>query len=589
MDVTNRFVARILEKIADYSELLGENEFKVRSFRRAAQTIESLDAPVGELMDRGEAIPGVGKGIAAVIREVIETGESELLKALEAKVPKVLIRLLAVPGIGPKTVGRLLRELGIDSEVKLEAAIREQKIRALSGFGAKTERRIAEALRAARDPNPRHPLAEMWPIAREICRRIERLPGVERCEVAGSLRRVMETVKDVDLAVATRVPERVATAIRDAFGPERIEAAGPQKVVFIYDALWPIPVEVRFFRPEAFGAGLLYLTGSKAHNIALRQRAKAMELRLSEYGLETEGAEAAGDAGPFPEEADVYTRLGLPWIPPELRDTAEVFHPERLDRIESLIGPEDIQGDLHMHTRASDGGNTIEEMARAARARGYRYIAITDHSASLKVAGGLSPERLLQHVEAVREVEAKLQAEGGEPFYLLAGTEMDILADGSLDYPDAVLERLDFVIASVHTAFRLDRAAMTARILRAIEHPLVDLIAHPTGRMIGRREGYDVDLDAVIGAAVRHGKALELNASLYRLDLPAPALEQAARAGAWIAIDTDAHSVGELEQMSLGVRYARKAYVPRDRVLNALPPEALLAWLARRRGRPIRR
>ncbi|MEX1407099.1 helix-hairpin-helix domain-containing protein [Hydrogenibacillus schlegelii] len=198
MDVTNRFVARILEKIADYSELLGENEFKVRSFRRAAQTIESLDAPVGELMDRGEAIPGVGKGIAAVIREVIETGESELLKALEAKVPKVLIRLLAVPGIGPKTVGRLLRELGIDSEVKLEAAIREQKIRALSGFGAKTERRIAEALRAARDPNPRHPLAEMWPIAREICRRIERLPGVERCEVAGSLRRVMETVKDGD-------------------------------------------------------------------------------------------------------------------------------------------------------------------------------------------------------------------------------------------------------------------------------------------------------------------------------------------------------------------------------------------------------
>ncbi|MBE3595553.1 MAG: DNA polymerase/3'-5' exonuclease PolX [Hydrogenibacillus sp.] len=581
MDVTNRYIARVLEKIADYSEILGENAFKVRSYRRAAQTIESLDVPIAELLDRGEAIPGIGKGIGAVVREILEHGESPLLKALEEKVPKALIRLLAVPGIGPKTVGKLIRELDIDSEAKLEQAIQAQKIRALPGFGAKIERRIAEALRAAHDPNARRPLADMAPIAREICRTIARLPGVDRCEIAGSIRRVSERPKDVDLVVATRQAKTVAEAVREVAGTGHVTAFGPDKVSFTFEALWPIPVDVRFVAPEQYGSALLHFTGSRAHNIFLRQRAKMLGLKLNEYGL----SHGDGRLETFADEAALYARLGLPYVSPELRDDAEIFAPARVRLLDGLISSEDIRGDLHMHTRSSDGGNTIEEMARAAYARGYRYIAVTDHSASLKVAGGLSVERLKAQVEEVRRIETRLSEEWGAMFYIFAGTEVDILPDGTLDYPDEVLAALDFVVASVHTSFRQSRETMTARLLSAVRHPYVDLIAHPTGRLIGRREAYAVDMEAVIEAAARYDKVLELNASPYRLDLNVDHLRLAAQAGVKIAISTDAHNVSELEQMHLGVQYARKALIPRSMVQNAMDPEALIAYLSRNRGK----
>lgn len=583
----NQRIAHMLEEMADLSELMGENTFKVQAYRRAAETIARLSEPVQEVLARGAAIPGIGKGIRSFIEGITPEGESPELQRLRAEVPVDLIKLTRIPGIGPKTVARLWQALGVRTLDEVKQAAKEQKIRSLKGMGAKTEMLLLRGIEKAETPLERWPLMDALHLSEEICARLRNIPGVMRCEVAGSIRRVRELIKDIDLVVMTEAAQTVAEHLKIFPGNIETVAWGEEKVTFTYGALQAINVDVRFFSPKEFISGLVHFTGSKEHNVFLRQRAKEKGWKLSEYGLEDE---ASGTLQSFQTEEALYRALSLPYLTPELRDTevigGETFWKEATEEaVQALITPSDIRGDLHMHTTASDGGDSIEAMARRAKAKGYRYIAITDHSRSLKIARGLSVEELLEHMKAIRDVEEKLSNEWGEPFYILRGAEVDILPDGTLDYPDDILESLDLVIASVHTHFKQERQEMTERMLKAARHPFVDIIAHPTGRLIGRRDAYAVDVEALIEQAARSGIVLELNSYPERLDLSPPYLHLAKTSGVQIAIDTDAHNVQGLSWMALGVKVARKALLRPEHVINTWAPEKLFDYLGRHRRR----
>ncbi|HHO81318.1 MAG TPA: DNA polymerase/3'-5' exonuclease PolX, partial [Bacillaceae bacterium] len=559
----NLEIAWVLSRIADYYEILGENAFRVNAYRRAAETIERLDRPVAEVL---ENLPGVGKSIRAILEELLTTGESQLLRSLEERVPGDLLRLLDVPGIGPRTIYRLYTELGLTTVEEVRAAAEAKKIRTLKGFGGKVEARILEGIRAMGKRRERVSLAEVYPLAQALVAQIRRIPGVLDAVVGGSIRRVEPTIGDIDIAVKTTSPEEVSERIVRLRGVREILARGGDVLSFQYELLWPIRVDIRFFAPEIFGSGLVYFTGDKEHNIYLRRLAKGRGYHLSEWGFEREADPT--DRVLCPEEVDVYRFLDLFAPTPELRIGDMPFRPENRERIPHLVRLEDIRGDLHMHTDYSDGGDTLEAMARAALARGYAYIAITDHSRSLKVAGGLSLERLREQGEEIRRLEERLSEEAGRPFVILRGAEVDILPDGSLDHEDEVLRELDLVVASVHTHFQQSREEITARIVRAARHPFVDIIGHPTGRVYGRRDAYALDVEALVAAAQESGVTLELNSHPYRLDLGPPHLALAQEHGVRIAINTDAHNVEGLEDMFFGVATARKAYVLRDSVIN---------------------
>ncbi|RKQ84598.1 DNA polymerase/3'-5' exonuclease PolX [Brockia lithotrophica] len=575
----NLEIAWVLSRIADYYEILGESAFRVNAYRRAAETVERLDRPVAEVL---EDLPGVGKSIRAVIEELLTTGESQLLRSLEERVPGDLLRLLDVPGIGPRTIYRLYTELGLTTVEEVRAAAEAKKIRTLKGFGGKVEARILEGIRAMGKRRERVPLAEVYPLAQALVAQIRRIPGVLDAVVGGSIRRVEPTIGDIDIAVKTTTPEEVSERIVRLRGVREILARGEDALSFQYELLWPIRVDIRFFAPEIFGSGLVYFTGDKEHNIYLRRLAKGRGYHLSEWGFEREADPT--DRILCPEEEDVYRVLDLFAPSPELRIGDTPFRPENRERISHLVRLEDIRGDLHMHTDYSDGGDTLEAMARAALARGYTYIAITDHSRSLKVAGGLSLERLREQGEEIRRLEERLSEEAGRPFVILRGAEVDILPDGSLDYEDEVLRELDLVVASVHTHFQQSREEITARIVRAARHPFVDIIGHPTGRVYGRRDAYALDVEALIAAAQESGVTLELNSHPYRLDLGPPHLALAQEHGVRIAINTDAHNVEGLEDMFFGVATARKAYVLRDTVINTWDFPRLWSYLRRNRG-----
>ncbi|PTQ57567.1 MAG: DNA polymerase X family [Candidatus Carbobacillus altaicus] len=581
----NQRIAQILEEMADLSEIIGDNTFKIQAYRRAAETIFRLNEPIQEVWARGESIPGIGKGIRTLIEAITPDGESPELVRLRAEVPAELIKLTRIPGIGPKTVGRLWQALGVRTLEEVKQAAKEQKIRAIKGVGAKTEMLLLRGIEKAEMPKERWPLIEALSISEEICARLRDYPEVKRCEVAGSIRRARELVKDIDLVVMTEAAPAVAERLKTFPGNIEVVAWGEEKISFRYASLQPIAVDVRLFSPEQFASGLVHFTGSKEHNVFLRQRAKEKGWKLSEYGLEDE---RTGEIQTFEQEEALYAALSIPYFTPELRDTEVVggdafWKAATAASLEALIKQEDIQGDLHMHTTASDGGDSIEAMARAAKKMGYRYIAVTDHSQSLKVARGLTVEQLLQHMEAIRTVEEKLSNEWGEPFYILRGAEVDILPDGTLDYPDEILERLDLVIASVHTSFKQSNEEMTARILRAARHPFVDIIAHPTGRLIGRREAYGLDVGKLIEQAAVSGVVLELNSYPERLDLSPSYLRLAQEAGVQLAINTDAHHTDGLAWMALGVKIARKALLRPAQVINTWPPEKLFQFLARHR------
>lgn len=495
------------------------------------------------------------------------------------ELPEELHQLLLFPGITPQHVDRIYNDLGIDTLAKLEAAIKKQLLRALPGFGAKVELGIKKNLKLVKEIPERLPIAFVYPIAIDLLSLIRNYSEVSRAEIAGCLRRFTETMEHLEIVIATEEPRLVAKQLLELPHLQRVTSHTEEQLVIVLQYLWPLEVVLTLVPSASFAFSWLYRTGSKQHLQQLEQLAKEQELELQWLGIRDP---KSNEILQFNSEIQIYERLTLPYIPSELREGRE-----EIARIQAnkgsprLIELGDLQGDLHMHTNWSDGGNRIEEMARAAIARGYRYIAITDHSRSLKIAGGLSIERLLKQREEIKIIERKLQKEFGE-FSILCGIEMDILADGRLDYPNELLQEMDLVIGSIHTAFDQDEYRITKRVMDAILNLHIDFIAHPTGRLIGRREPYPVNMEILFTAAKETGTALELNSNPERLDLKAEYIQEAIeKYGILITINTDAHSIEELKNIELGIGTARRGWVQPEHVINTWSLDRLKQYLSR--------
>jgi len=566
----NLDVAQALLEIADLLEFRGDEPFKVRAYRKAAQALEMLPEPVSAVAERGDLtkVPGIGKAIAAKVGELLATGRIAYLEELRRAIPPGVLELTAVPGLGARTAYLLYTRLGIDSLDRLELAARKGELRALPGMGPRKEAAILEGLEKLRTLRREIPLGSVKPVADGLTEILRRHPAVQAAEAAGEVRRRADVVTGLELVVSTFDPDGVAEYLKGmdigareepdgggAAGSAAAGAAADSRRVVLTTALG-LKISIHFVQPDNFALTLLQLTGSPAHLNAL------------------------GALTPAPTEEAIYAHLGLPFIPPELREGRGEVEAARAGRLPHLVEIGGIKGDLHTHTRASDGTATALEMAQAARRLGYQYLAICDHSQSLAVAGGLTPERLRMQRAEIRRLNQDL----GD-FRLLHGTEVDILKDGSLDFPDDVLAELDVVVASIHSHMGLDEAAQTERLLRAIYNPHVDIIGHPTGRVLGRRAPYPVDFDRILAACRETGTALEINASPARLDLNDELARMAIEAGVKLVINTDAHAIPELELMHYGVGQARRAWAEAGNVVNTMDLEDLLAWLARPKGR----
>lgn len=571
MEVTKKDLLRLLETIAIYMELKGENPFKVSAFRKAANALDTDERSLTEIEDF-TAIPGIGKGTAAVIDEYIKEGSSSVLQELKEEVPSGLIPLLQIQGLGGKKIAKLYKELKVVDVSSLKEACEAGKVQSLAGFGKKTEEKILSAIANVGTRPERLPLAYMLPIAEQIEATLSELPEIHQFSRAGSLRRMRETIKDLDFIISTNKPEQVRQYLLKLPNIKEVIGAGDTKVslVFAYD--YDISVDFRLVKPEEFTTTLHHFTGSKEHNVRMRQLAKERGEKISEYGVENV---ETGEIRTFSSEEEFFKHFNLPFIPPEIREDGKEV--ETFTATEELIELGDIKGDLHMHSTWSDGAHSIEQMAEACRARGYQYMAITDHSQYLKVANGLTRERLLKQREEIKKLNEKY-----DDFLILAGVEMDILPDGSLDYDDEFLADMDFVIASIHSAFSQPKEKIMERLKTALTNAHVDLIAHPTGRKIGRREGYDVDIDLLIQLAIETNTALELNANPNRLDLASEYLRKAQDAGVKILINTDAHKLDTLKHMEIGVSAAKKGWIKKSSVINALDKNDLLDFLHNR-------
>ena len=554
----NGEIVRALEAIATLMEIKGEAYYRVLGYQRAAESVGSLGRQVTEVEDLTQ-LPHVGPTTAEVIRDLAEDRTPQVLADLLAEIPAGLVEMTHLPAVGPRTVHTLWKELGVESVEEL-AELEEGQIAGLKGFGKKSEEKILRAAKNYNAQERRMLLDTATALGEEMLAFVRSHPSTDRAEVGGSLRRKRETIGDLDIVAASTDQQALADAFADAPFADEVLAHGPKKVFIVRDG---VEIDLRIVEPEAFGSLLHHFTGGQAHNIALRERAVKMGINISEYGLAEEGT---GNYVPVATEEELYGRLGLPYIPPELReDTGEIEAAER-GELPDLIEVEDVRGDLHVHTNWSDGKGTIETMAEAAIELGYEYLVFCDHSQSLRVANGLSPERLRAKIEAVRKADASY----GE-IHLLCGSEVDLLRDGSLDYEDALLAELDFVVASVHTSFNLGEEAMTERIIRAMNNPHVRTIGHPTGRLLNRRDPYEVDVSRLIREAAATNTALEHNAYVDRLDLSVPYMREAINAGVRITIDTDAHDERALSFAKFGVSQARRAWVEKHSVINCLP------------------
>lgn len=567
--MNKKTIIRTLEKIALYMELQGENPFKVSAFRKAAAALEGDERSLSE-MDDVTKLKGIGKGTAAVIEDLMVTGESSLLKDLEEIVPKGLLPLLKLPGLGGKKIAKLHQELGIDSAESLKEACEAGKVRELAGFAAKTEEKILKELANLANRSERLPIWQLEPVVLQIEALLDSMEEVERFSVAGSFRRAVETSKDIDFIVVTEAVEVVRENLINTLAIQEVVAAGDTKISVILDLDEPVSVDFRLVKDKEYATALHHFTGSKDHNVRMRQLAKARGEKISEYGVEQED----GTVLTFQDEAAFFAHFDLPWIPPSLRTGTVEF--DKKEDFQKLVRLEDIKADLHMHTTWSDGAYSVAEMGKALLAHGYQYGVITDHSQFLKVANGLTPERLKK-----QRVEIEAFNEAHPEFHLFTGTEMDILPDGTLDFDDQVLRELDFVIASIHSSFTQSQEKIMARLLTAMQNPYVHMIAHPTGRIIEDRDGYNPNMKQLIAWAKEYGKILELNANPYRLDLCVEHLEMALAAGVPIAINTDAHDSTHLRFMDIGVRYANRAWIPKDLIVNTWTRDQFEAFIRR--------
>lgn len=589
----NAEIAEAFNEIADILELRGENVFRVNAYRRAAQTVEALPRAIEDVAAEGTLgeLPGIGKDLAGKIQEYVESGEIDYLKELRRDTPAILLDMLRIPGVGPKTAVRLHEELGVKSLDELRQAALDHRIQALPKMKAKTEENILKGLEFLSRSSGRTPIGVALPIAEEVVSTLGAIPGVRRVAAAGSLRRFRETVGDIDILCVSKKPEEVIGRFTHMEGVSRVLAEGSTKgSVVLREGL---QADLRVVDDSSYGAALAYFTGSKEHNIRLREIAIKRGLKLNEYGVfrepksgakpsggraaaageDAEGARVAGRT-----EEEVYRALGLPWIPPEIREDSGEIDAARAGSLPALVEIGDIRGDLHCHSTYSDGAATLAAVAAAGKKRGYGYILITDHSQSLHVANGLSPERLRRQLDEIDALNAKLRG-----FRLLKGSEVDILPDGSLDMREDLLERLDAVYVAIHSNFKMKRDAMTRRVVAALEHPRSNILAHPTGRLIGTRDAFEIDMEEVIRAAARTGTAIEINAHPVRLDLDAGNCRLASQAGVMIAIGTDTHVLDELDYMRYGIGTARRGWLEKKNIINTRTATQLLDLLGKKR------
>ncbi|MCL4248915.1 MAG: DNA polymerase/3'-5' exonuclease PolX [Anaerolineae bacterium] len=579
MALTNQQIAGIFNTVADMLEIKGEIIHRVMSYRRTAETVADYPREMSAVAAEGKLteIPGVGKVLAEKIQEMLDTGQLEFYEKLRAEIPAGVVEMLAVNGVGPKKARMFWEEAKLTTIDALEAAAREGKLRDLPGMGAKSETKILEGIESykRRVANPRTPLGEALPLAERMLARLMALPGAERGTVAGSLRRGRPTIGDVDLLVASED----AAPLMDAFVamPEVARVLGHGESKSSVELQSGLQVDLKVVPAARWGTALQYFSGSQAHNIKIRELALKRGLSLNEFAFTPQdGSEPILCA----DEEAVYATIGMPWIAPELREDWGEIEAAQRGTLPKLIEIGDIHADLHMHTAWSDGALTIREMAEAARRRGRDFIVITDHSRSAGIANGLSIERLLAQQQEVRAVDAEMRDAYG--FRVFHGSEIEIKADGTLDYPDDILAQLDFVVASLHVSLRQPREQITQRALNALSNPHVDLMGHPRGQLIPEREGADLDMEAVFAAAKAHDTALEINANPARLDLEAQYAKRAVELGIKLCIDTDAHSESDMDLLRYGVMTARRGWVEAASVINTWPVEQFLAWVEAR-------
>jgi len=571
--MTNSEIAQIFYEIADMLEMKGEDRYRVLAYRRAADNIKHNVQDVTDLWREGrlEEIPGIGKSMSAKIDEILRTGRLELYDQLREEIPGGVLSLLSIPDVGPKTAWLLYERLGITSIAEVEEAARQQRIRQLPGMGAKSEERVLRGIETLHRLSTRILLSTALPVAEEVMAGLRECPQAKHVTAAGSLRRRKPTVGDIDILAASDQPERVVDSFVHLPLVAEVQAMGDTKATGILEN--GLQIDLRVLPESHYGSLLQYFTGSKEHNVQLRELALKHGLSLSEYGF----ARPDGMAIACPEEEGVYRALGLAWIPPELREAAGEIEAAKEGRLPHLIEPGQIRGDLHVHSNWSDGVSSIEEIALAAREQGYEYVAIADHTRGLGIARGLTAEQVRERQKEIDAVNRKLA-----PFRVLAGVEVEIKADGSLDLSDEVLAELDIVVAAVHSGLRQDRERMTRRIVAAMRNPHVDIIAHPTGRIIGEREPCALDFEEIVAEAAKTGTMLEVNAQPNRLDLDGVHVRHAIQEGVMVTLGSDAHRAEGMGSLVFGLAMARRGWAEARDVANALPLEELLARLRKR-------
>jgi DNA polymerase (family 10) len=584
-------IAHLLSKYADLIEIQGADLFRIQAYRNAARTIESLSQPVAQLLDEGKdlkklKLPGIGKSMAEHIEEIVKTGTLGTLAELRKKLPATLDELLEIEGLGPKRTKQLYEKLGISSVKKLEEAIASGKLESLAGFGKKSIEKISRGIQNLEKRPKRFKLIDADQLVRPLVEHLRKGGNIEQLEVAGSYRRRMETVGDIDILAASENAKAVMQRFQTYPEVERMIAAGTTRGTMILRS--GLQVDLRILPRRSYGAALHYFTGSKAHNIAVRTLGVERGLRISEYGIfrvpkgkkaEEVGVEEGERLGGAKEE-DVFQCVSMDWVPPELRENRGEIQAAQKHKLPELIVLEDIRGDLHLHSKWTDGNSTILDLVRACKERGYQYCAITDHSKAVRVAGGLTAEDFKKQRKEIEQARAKVAG-----ITVFTGCEVDILPDGSLDLPDELLDELDVVVAAVHSKLDMNQSDMTKRVLRALANPAVNILAHPTGRLINERESSTIDLEQVFHAAKEHDVAVELNAQPDRLDLNDVHLLRAREIGVKISINTDAHNTGQIQFIKYGIDQARRGWLEKRHVLNAMARPQFEAWLKQRRQR----
>ncbi|HUL73652.1 MAG TPA: DNA polymerase/3'-5' exonuclease PolX [Vicinamibacterales bacterium] len=569
----NIAIAKIFDEVADLLDIQGANPFRVRAYRTAARTIGTLGKPAASLVEADghalEQLPGIGADLAEKIATICRTGKLPLLAELTRKTPESLVALLRIPGFGPKRAKRVHKALGVETLADLERAARSGRLAKLKGFGPATEQAVLRGIAQDKAHVTRTPIAEAEAYIRPILEALKDAPGVQRLDVAGSYRRRAETVGDVDILIAATKSGPIAERFVRHPDVTRVLAQGDTRCSVVLAS--GLQVDLRIVPPISYGSALHYFTGSKAHNIAVRTLGVRRHLKINEYGV-FRGAKRIAGA----KEEDVFKTVGLPWIPPELRENRGELDAARAGTLPDLVALDDIRGDLQMHTTYTDGKNSLAEMAQACADRGYEYIAITDHTKAVRVAGGLGRAEFRKQFRELEAVQKKVRG-----LTILKSAEVDILDDGSLDLDEATLAELDVVVVSVHSRFNLTKSAMTTRVVRALQHPRAHILGHPTGRLIGKRDPYALDMEAVVKAARDHGVMLEINAQPDRLDLSDLHASMAREAGVRLVISTDAHRVEELSFMRYGVDQARRGWCTARDIANTASLAAFRKLLAK--------